>query len=282
MSLHRWTFAALLGLSAAPLEAHAADRVQQCIGEHVEAQLARKKGQLLAARGHLEQCSASSCPTLLRQECAALKQGVEADLPSVVVGAIGADGQPTTAPRVSIDQATTLLPLGGQPIPLDPGEHVLRFQLPSGELRELKIVLAESERERRVVADFRPSTSLERAPEERSWPKVVLYTSIGVGAAAVGSFTIFALSGRSLESDLDRCKPRCSDAAEVDRMRSRYLIADISLGVALVAAGVGTYAWLQRAPSPPSGSSQGSTLTSFSVQPLVNQRELGLAATGAF
>ncbi|MET0410054.1 MAG: hypothetical protein ABW217_02100, partial [Polyangiaceae bacterium] len=65
MSRGRWVFAALLALSASPLEARAADRVQECIGEHVEAQLARKKGQLLAARGHLEQCSAPTCPTLL-------------------------------------------------------------------------------------------------------------------------------------------------------------------------------------------------------------------------
>ncbi len=62
--------------------------------------------------------------------------------------------------------------------------------------------------------------------------------------AALGSFTYFAISGSSEKSDLRaRCGSRCSDA-EVASLKTRYILADVSLGVGIVALGVATYLWL--------------------------------------
>jgi hypothetical protein len=108
-----------------------------------------------------------------------------------------------------------------------------------------------------------------------------MLVSAGVAAGALGGFTYFALSGRALENELTRCKPNC-DRADIDRMRSRYLIADVSLGVALVSVGVGTYAWLQRPSASPSGRSQSATQSGVSLQPFATHRRIGLWATGAF
>src|SRR5258708_2923972 len=58
-------------------------------------------------------------------------------------------------------------------------------------------------------------------------------------AAFAASFGYCALSGHSEMGPLNQCKPYCA-AADVQRVRTKYLIADISLGVSLVAlAGAG-------------------------------------------
>jgi hypothetical protein len=281
MSTHRWLFATLLiPLWAQP--AGAADRVQECIGEHVEAQLLRQQGRLIAARDRLVECAEPTCPALVREECAALARELEAAQPSVILGAVDADGQPTVEPLVSIDGISELIPLDGRPVLLDPGAHQLRFQHPEGWVREVELVLAESEHERRVVADFRPLGDGDVGAAERRWPGSVMLVSAGVATVALGSFTYFALSGRSVESELDRCKPSCENRADVDRMRSRYLIADVSLGVALVSLGVGAYAWTQRPSVSVSDRPQSAVRTSVSVQPIVTARRIGLWATGEF
>jgi hypothetical protein len=281
MSTPRWLLAALL-VPLWPQPADAADRVQECIGEHVEAQLLRKQGRLLAARDRLVACAEPTCPELVREECSALARELEVAQPSVILSALDADGQPTSEPLVSIDGLTDLVPLDGHPILLDPGAHQLRFQHPEGWIREVEFVLEESEHERRIVADFRASSGSDGGPGERRWPNHVMLASAGVATLALGSFTYFALAGRSVESDLDRCKPNCENQDDVDRMRSRYLIADVSLGVALVSLGVGAYAWTQRSSVSPADRPPSVGRTRVSLQPIATARSVGLWATGEF
>lgn len=277
MSTRRWLFLAPLALLAGP--ARAADRVQECIGEHVEAQLLRKQGRWVEAHDWLLECAQPACPELVREECAALARDVEAALPSVVLQALDDNGEPTVAPTVSIDGSREQVELDGRPIPLDPGEHHLRFVHPAGGTRDVALVLVEAEHERRVVADFRPRD--DGAARGSRWPENVMFVSAGVAAVALGSFTYFALSGHGIENQLSRCKPNCDNAAEIDRMRSRYLVADVSLGIALVAVGVGAYAWTQRSSGPPLAGTSSATRIGLSL-PLAQQRSLGLWATGEF
>ena len=63
----------------------------------------------------------------------------------------------------------------------------------------------------------------------------------GVAVAGLGSFGYFSLTGKSKQSDLeDSCAPRCSDE-DYDNMQRNFVIADVSLGVALIAGGVATW-----------------------------------------
>jgi hypothetical protein len=62
----------------------------------------------------------------------------------------------------------------------------------------------------------------------------------GVGIAALGSFTYFALSGKAEERKLRRCAPDC-EPDDVTPMRTRYLVADVSLGVAALSLGAAGY-----------------------------------------
>jgi len=274
-----WVLGAALALVGSPRDASAADHVQECIGEHVEAQLLRKQGRLVEAQARLLECAQPTCPELVRAECASLSREVDAALPSVVLEALGADGEPTAEPLVSIDGLPDLFPLDGRAIPLDPGEHAIRFEHPNGATRELSLVLSESEHDRRVVADFRPRDG--GAARARRWPNHVMLVSGGVAAVALGSFTFFAIAGRSVENQLDRCKPSCDNSADIDRMRSRYLIADVSLGVALVSVGIGAYAWTQRSSAPPTVGAAG-PVRRVSLHPVASHQSLGLWASGEF
>jgi len=76
--------------------------------------------------------------------------------------------------------------------------------------------------------------------------KTITYVLAGTGLATLASFTYFALRGRAQESDLEsRCAPNCG-RDEADAMQSKYLAADVSLGLAAVSLGAATYVYLSR------------------------------------
>src|SRR5262249_40486702 len=74
-----------------------------------------------------------------------------------------------------------------------------------------------------------------------------VYALGGVGVAALGVFSGFAISGLSARGDLDEknCRPNCPEA-DLDVVRGRFLVADISLGVSVVALGAATLVYLMR------------------------------------
>lgn len=66
------------------------------------------------------------------------------------------------------------------------------------------------------------------------------FVFLGIGAVGLGSFAGFALDGKSSESALGRCAPRC-DTDAVDGMYRSYAIADVSLVIGLLSTALGTY-----------------------------------------
>jgi hypothetical protein len=68
----------------------------------------------------------------------------------------------------------------------------------------------------------------------------------GVGVVALGSFGYFGISGHARASDLkDGCgQTKTCDPADVDSARSKYLVADVSLGIGVVALGAAAAVWL--------------------------------------
>ena len=62
---------------------------------------------------------------------------------------------------------------------------------------------------------------------------------------ALGSFTLFGIQGKNDVDDLQKCKPRCAES-DVDKARTKLIIADISLGVGIVALAVSAYMIITR------------------------------------
>jgi hypothetical protein len=106
------------------------------------------------------------------------------------------------------------------------------------------VVLHAGEKGRRIDADFSAGATKPPVDEGASSGELRIPTAswifFGVGGAAMISWAYFGLSGRARESDLSSsCAPHCS-SDDVDGLKRKYLIADVSLGVGLVALAIGT------------------------------------------
>jgi hypothetical protein len=80
------------------------------------------------------------------------------------------------------------------------------------------------------------------ATDDRTAVRWPVYALGAVSVLGFAGFTTFGLLGRDQESELATCRGACSDRA-YDVMRDRYLVADISLGVAVVSLSAAAVLW---------------------------------------
>jgi tetratricopeptide (TPR) repeat protein len=88
-----------------------------------------------------------------------------------------------------------------------------------------------------------PSAVAPAAPREREQRSVApaAYVLGAVGVAGIAVFATFALLGKSEQRHLEStCSPRC-DPADVDALRTKFLIADLALVAGVVSLGATTY-----------------------------------------
>ncbi|HET9932025.1 MAG TPA: hypothetical protein VFQ35_15085 [Polyangiaceae bacterium] len=236
------TIAALVSVfGAAPARA-SDDGVRACVEAHAQGQVDRGSGQLLAARRQFLSCSQETCPLVVRKECVAFAEQIAAETPSIVLVATDSRGHEVPLASAAIDASWSLNHDFGMALELDPGSHEIVLRALDGRAAQKTFLLRAGEHLRRVVVEFPepvPASPQEERPAAARGG-VLPYVLGGVGLLALGSFVGFALDGKSQEHRLDECKPNCTREG-VDRMRRSYLIADVSLAVALVAVGVDTY-----------------------------------------
>jgi hypothetical protein len=229
-----------------------------CLEAYVGAQRLRKAGKLVAARDAVRTCLGPSCPVETAGECAKWLAEIEASLPTVVFEARDERGQDLAEIRVTVDGAPMLERLDGVARPIDPGPHVVGFELPDGRRFERTIVVREGEKNRRVAVLPPPTpasvaeppatapppaaaASSPPAPEAEgpsvAWP--LGFVTGGVGMVALGLFAGFGIAALDEHAELaSSCAPRCSPD-QVNALGDKQLVADVSLGigVGLVAAG---------------------------------------------
>lgn len=217
----------------------------ECFDAHERAQVAQKEGKLRAAQQDYAICSHKACPKLVQTECAAQLPKVQAAFASVVVSVLDG-GKAASDAKLSVDGAS--VEASGS-LELEPGEHVLAAESSDGRRVEKRLTLREGQRGEKVSLDIpAKQVSPEPAPEPAPAPapnrvSPAVWVLGGVAVVGLAGFVGFGLSGKSQESDLDACKPSCK-RDDVDAMRRSYLLADISLGVALAASGVGAYLYV--------------------------------------
>lgn len=215
-----------------------------CLAAHEEALALRSQKKPHAAREKFVACARVECPTVVRKECGEQVALVEKDAPTVVLEARDESGADTTAVKVSMDGSPIASRLTGAAVDVEPGEHLFRFERDSGTAIEQRVLVVEGEKNRKVVAEF--ASLVAKPPPTESGPPpppheskhvpVVAYVVGGVAVAALGSFAFFALSGKGAEKDLAAsCSPGCSDS-QLAPVKRDYLIADVSLGIGVVAA----------------------------------------------
>jgi len=266
---------ALVGLSGATTRAARAAppgdtdaQKQACADASEQGQELRDQGKLLAARARFLACAAEACPPIVRKDCADWLTDLDERTPSIVLDARGPDGRDLTDVRVLEGAAVLAASLDGKAIPLDPGEHHLRYEWPFAPAVEERIVLREGERRRRLSVRFAaaaapPPPPAPPLPPPRPFPVAPLVLG-GVALAGGAAFVGLAVSAQRDYDHLEAtCAPRCTDDL-IDPVRTKLILANVSLGVSVVSLGVATLLWFTR-PSAPRGKP---ATTAFTLAPL--------------
>jgi hypothetical protein len=224
-----------------------------CARAAEEGQAARDAKAFRVAREKLLQCAAAECPTAIRGDCLGWLDAVERAIPSAVFFADAGAGRDVTNVRVFIDDVLAAERLDGRSVPVEPGEHRVRFVWQGSQVQERTVLFVEGEKNRKVEAHFPPPSASTSSPSPAAAPSPAasgglspwFWLASGVALVGAGGFAGFGLAGRADLRDLDRCEPRCA-SNDVDAARTKYLLADISLGVGIVGLGVATYLFFTR------------------------------------
>ncbi len=241
---------ALVAFAALPhgsASAQAADASCQAV-EKTESM--RTEGRYRDARARLLECVNAQCGGDVRRRCASTLQKLDAVTPSIVVRAEDGKGNDVTDVSVKLGDELLVKSLDGMAIPVDPGEHRFAFQRVGEEPVVQTLTIQRGEKFRSIdVRIGSASTGSEQAglgaggSASRSTGRWMAGASlIGVGAVGLVGFTWLGLSARSTEKELQRenCEPGCGKA-RVDAMGTRYVLANVSLGVGVLALGAATW-----------------------------------------
>jgi hypothetical protein len=233
------------------------DTKKSCVSSFERAQRLRASTRLRDSREALIECSKEACPNLIRRDCTQWMGEVLASLPSVVFGAQDAEGKDVAAVRVSVDGVVVQERLEGKAIPLDPGLHVVRYELADGTMLEDKVLVREGEKNRALMARFSRSSSgqaatlpttplspsLEPGPDgsPRSSPTnlIVAIASGALGLGALGASLAFDVTGTSEAHALPCATARDCTDSQIEPARQKYEYADILLGVGAAAVALG-------------------------------------------
>lgn len=260
-----------------PAAAQDADKTQ-CAAAYERAQEDRAASHLKSARDDLVICAQQACPTFVQTDCVQWLAEVEAEMPSVVVAAKGSDGSDTIDVKVTVDGEVFAEQLDGKTKDIDPGMHAFRFEHGDAQPIERQILIRQGEKNRIVEVSFAstepPAREEPTPPTAPSTPEVVeepppagpghlrpyAFVAGGVGALGLIGFGVFGLLGRSEQADLeDSCNPNCTED-QLAPVRTKYLIADISLGVGIAGLATGTVLYFLSEPQSKSPAADTSTI----------------------
>jgi hypothetical protein len=260
-SLPPFPFLSVFLLAALPTPAQSAESpVTQCASAYESAQLLRQRGKLLAARDEANVCAREQCPEIARRDCARWAEELGREVPSVVVVVRDDADHDVPARRLLVDGALRPEITTGRPLELDPGSHVFRIERPNAAPFERSVTVYQGERDRvlRITAPSPPTTPPAVGvvaavpsvvpPTTKEAPSYApAFVVAGFSLVAFGVSGYLGLTGRQELSGLrTSCAPACTDA-EVDPVRTRLTLSDVTLGIGLVGTALATYLFIRTA-----------------------------------
>lgn len=232
-----------MSAAVALLGAHGEARAQDaCISAYEQTQTLRKEGKVREARASAIECAADQCPKALSRDCAKWLAEIDASIPTVVLEARGPDGADLTNVRVLMDGKPLLEKIEGKAVQVEIGSHKFRFEPAAGsglQALELGAVIHEGERNRKVTVTLKSALASERPVPAG----VYLFGGAAIVAFGMGGY--FGIRGLAKKGDLDACKPSCP-ASEVNSMSTSLAVADVAIGVGVVASLAALYMYLSR------------------------------------
>jgi hypothetical protein len=227
-----------------------------CVRAYEGAQENRLEGRLRAAGENLLECAQATCPAFIRHDCTRWLEEVQTAQPTVVFVA-RREGRELDTVTITCNEQRVAERLDGRAIRLDPGKQSCRFEALASAPVTLALLVLEGQKNRIVEVDLAPRTDPPPpvASEPRHEPRSTLRPAplVLAGAAVLGvaGFAALGASGLSAEHRLrDTCAPDCA-ASEVQSVRLRYRLADISLGVGLLSAAAASYLYWRSTPERP-------------------------------
>jgi len=204
-------FTALVGLLVLTEgEALADPTVPECLAAADSAVTLAKEHKLIAERGQLLVCAASSCPAEIRKDCASHVEEVTAQIPSLIFDVKNGSGQSMNAVTVTVDGQVLVRALDGTAVAIDPGEHTFTFEM-AGQpplTRTLTVLQSQKDRHETIIV----GSSAAVVPSPLGPPPVqsglgtqrilaIVAGGVGVAGLAMGTaFGVIALSDKSTAS----------------------------------------------------------------------------------
>ena len=235
----------------------AADKKQDCARAYEQSQELRATSKLRAAKDALVTCAQDACPAFVQSDCTQWLVEIHREMPTIIVAATDATGNDVAGVKTTVDGQVLEIEQEGKAVALDPGRHLFRFELEGYPTIERELVVRQGEKDRIITVAFSNSAATTSEPPpppptpaavpEESTPtsnkpgplRPYAFVAGGVGVAGLVGFTVLGAMGQSQRSDIEDsgCKPNCN-VDEVESVRTKLILADVSLGIGI--AGIGT------------------------------------------
>jgi hypothetical protein len=279
-------------------EAKADDKKAECASAYEKGQEQRAASKLRVARDSFAVCAQAACPSFMQSDCTQWLSELQHEMPTIVVTAKDRNGHDSAKVRVLVDGELLEPEVEGRAVAVDPGRHTFHFELEGAEPIDREIVIRQGEKDRVIDVSFAPEVqppsaspygASEGAPPPASGAREVqhdevqhdeqtessrpgplrtyAYVAGGVGAAGILGFTILGLVGKGQQNDLESsgCKPNCS-ASTVSDIKTKYVLADVSLGIGIAGLGAGVALFFLSQPKPSRPASDAAAPVRFDVK----------------
>ena len=266
-------FAACLVTFSHEALADEASEKAACISASDEGQQLRDDGRYTRAREAFERCARESCPVLLRVDCVHWLLDLDQSSASVVINAKDDKGNDLVDVTVTVDGQPFASKLDGKPLAVDPGAHMFHYEAAGFAPMEEHAVIHAAEKNRVLNVRFPVALASSRPPpieaapvpgpdEARvaipppapdtvpahaapTDPRLPGWVFAGVSVVAFASEAYFGLTGLSQRST-DLGPAGCATekdcpSSEKSSIQTKFAVADVSLGVGLVSAGLAAY-----------------------------------------
>jgi hypothetical protein len=270
-------------LFAVPLGDARADTKDACAAAYEQTQVLRTAGKLLAAKKQATICASGACSEYATKDCAQWLAEIQESLPTVVFTAQDQGGADTLAVRVTLDGVVLGERLDGKAVALDPGAHIVRFELAGAPPIEQQILVAQGEHDRKIRVSFKGGGG-ETAPaaEERKPAPIWAWVVGGAGIVLVGVGTGFMVSALSAQHSLDQAcggNSRACPAADVATARPFATTRNTNRAVAIGTGVAGVVGIIAGAVGIASATS---APRKVGLTPMVAPSFGGLAITGSY
>jgi hypothetical protein len=248
----------------------------ECINAADQGQQFRDDNKFRVAHDAFARCANESCPVLVKEECSQWLRDLDERMPTVVIRAEDSKHHELTDVEVMFDDAQLISKLDGTPVPVDPGDHVFHYEAAGLSPVEEHVVIRAGEKNRVLKAQFQEESTgttepVEHAPTAPATPSMPPATWVlgGLALAAFASEAYFGLSGlgdRSTDLGPGGCAPHCGDT-EKSAIQTKFIVADVSLGVGLVSAGLAVYFFFSSRGAPAPSTAPAEAAIRFTPRP---------------